>query len=418
MRPEDTPRSESSPLQQTPAPAEPAALPVSDADSETDTRPALAGKPISSESPEANVGGYQSTVPAPDAGAPVAASSLPGATRKKLWIGLGAALVLALATGYGAYAFWWNTPDKVVDDALAALVAAKEASTKGTADVRTGSGYSLKLTFDGASKNLRSSLNLGSVLTYQGTTVDPGLSLVADKDNLYIRLSNLKKSVSKIAGGQAEVLSFVDPLLSKIDSRWVVITPDDIKRLSGNNSTDARKEFDCVQSTLGSISISRVYQNELRDTYQKNRFITVKESRGVETVEGRPSNHYLLGLDENKAISFGKQLVNTTLFKAVDDCVSSDLKKQFLDENKKSAGTTTTTSTEVWIDTWSHQLRKIKLVSKDNDSNTSTLESSFQFNGIKTINPPKADTTIKDIESEINKLQQQVASPDPSVRSL
>jgi hypothetical protein len=192
----------------------------------------------------------------------------------------------------------------------------------------------------------------------------------------------------------------------------VLVTADDISRLSGSDSA-SNKEVACVQNILGEgLRTNKTYQKEVSDTYQKNRFVFVKESKGIETIDGAQSNHYVMGLDEDKAIAFGNAIVNTTVFKAVDDCVKQDLKKDFLDSNKKGESSKTDATTELWVNTWTHKPTKIKVTANDPDSSSKTIiESTFKFDTGKKVTVPKADTTVKDIEAEVEKLQQELMVP-------
>lgn len=417
MRPEDTPSEPNT----TTTPTSPDVVstnqesvtvdkPVVDADNEADTRP--------DASPSAETSSVDDPEPTPTTPVPTPPSASSevvagGASSKKpLLIGVAAAVIAVLAGGYAAYALWWNAPTKVVDDALASVVMAKNGTANGVMTIASEGSPSFNFAFDSKTIDQKSETTLNASTKVEGKDYKLNAALVTDKDSYYVKVNDLKKTLTSIYG-DSQVVSLFDPIVSKIDGKWVVITPDDVKRLSGSD-TASNKEMTCVQNVLQGIKSNKNQQNELADAYQKNRFIVVKESKGVESIDGVQSNHYVLNVDEAKAKSFGTALKKTSVFKAVDDCVAEDLAKSTDDaENKTTSGSTPTV--ELWVDMWSHKPTKLKITSDSKESTKFTFESKFKFDTKVDIATPKADTTVKDIETEINNLQQQFTVPASEV---
>lgn len=397
MRPDESPNTPNDTPDRTPnsfdarAPQPQQPIPVSAPDQETNTTPTEA-RPFSDFA---------------DANPPavtVAPFTAPKKSKKKpILIGLAAGLLALLGGGYAAYAMWWNAPNKVVDDALASVVMANSGTAKGTFDFSQDEGGTLKLTFDSKAGGDKTSTVLGLNTTTEGQSFKLGGTLVTDKSTYYIKAVDLKKTLTSLYGDSG-IMSMFDPILAKIDNKWVVVTPDDVQRLTGEE-TVSDKEMTCVQNVLGGIKTNKTYQNELTSAYQNNRFILVKESKGVEAVEGRQSNHYVLSFDEAKGKSFGEALKKTTVFKAVDDCVAEDLAKS-ADEAEEEADSSDTPTVELWVDVWTHKPTRLKISSSSAESGTAVLDSTFNLDSKVTIDTPKADTTVKDIEAEITKLQE------------
>lgn len=412
MRPEDTsPESNTNSTQPTEVNNEEAITankPLVDADNETDT---IANAPSAPDDSFAQKPSYE-TIPTPvdPATTPVVVGG--SRSKKPLLIGLAAAVAVVLAGGYGAYALWWNTPNKVVDDALASVVMAKNATAEGVLNITPEGSPSFKLNFDSKAVDQKSQTVLDASTTIDGKEYKLNAAVITDKDSYYVRINDLKKTLNSLYGDSGMVSMF-DPIVSKLDGKWLVITPDDIKRLTGDE-TASNKEATCVQNVLQGIKSNKAQQKELSEVYQKNRFIVVKESKGVESVDGTQSNHYVLDIDKAKAKSFGTAIKNTSVFKAVDDCVAEDLSKS-ADDAKDSTDTANTSTIELWVDAWSHKPTKLKVSSDSKESTKFTLDSKFKFDTDVNVGTPKADTTVKDIEAEIEKLQQEFTVPTSEI---
>jgi hypothetical protein len=300
---------------------------------------------------------------------------------------------------------WWNTPDRVVDDALASVVVAKSAKTYGTLSYESEGNPTFNVAFDSKTIGKKSETNLNALTWVGGKDYKFSASLVTDNDSYYVKMNDLKKTLTSLYGN-TEIVSMFDPIVSKIDGKWVVITPDDIKRLT-SGSTASDKEMTCVQNVIQGVKSNKTQQNELADTYQKNRFIVVKESKGIESIDGVQSNHYILNLDNAKAKSFGTALKNTSVFKAVDNCVAEDLSKS-TDAAQDKTDNSNPPTIELWVDMWSHKPTKLKISSNSKESTKLTFESKFKLDTTVEVSTPKADTTVKDIEAEVEKLQQEL----------
>lgn len=405
MRPEESPSTENdTPKETLPETTEPSTesqnnIAVSNVDQEGDTSPTEA-RPFSD---------FNDSNPPAVAASP-AFSPVKKSNKKPLLIGIGVAVLAVLVGGYAAYAMWWNAPDKVVDDALASVMMANSGTAKGSLETIQEGGATVKLAFDSKAAGEKSSSVLGLDVKSDGQSVNLGGEVVTDKGSYYIKLSDVKKALTKL-WGESEALAMFDTLISKIDNKWVVVTADDVKRFTGDEGV-SDKELTCVQDVLGDIRTNKTYQKELSDAYQKNRFILVKESKGTESIDGRQSNHYVLSFDEAKSKSFGEALKNTSVFKAVDDCVADDLAKS-TDNAEKDASKSEAPTVELWVDTWSHKPTRLKISSNSADSGKVVIDSVFHLDAKVSIDTPKADTTVKDLETEINNLTSGFA-PTPS----
>lgn len=366
----------------------------------------------------------EAPAPMPQEPAPVAPGTVPEQTapvpqlpvkksKKGLIIGLVAAgvVVLGLATAGIMYATVYNNPENVVVDAFSKALAAKSSTVNGTASIKT-QDTSVKLDLSTAANEAgQGSADATVTITASGEDYTLKGHFAGTKDEVYIKLDDLRSVITGALGSEYSDMidTYYGSILDKIDGKWVVIKQSDLEELSSGSVSN--KESTCIQNEVTKLQSDASLRNELTNVYKKNPLFTI-ESKGSDSDGNRYS---LTPVSSDKAKNFFNAVVETKFFKAVDDCTSGDLKKQFTDSSSSSSSSDKATGTlELWIDGWSHNLNKFSLTMKS-DGTELTSEFKTKFNNNPSVTIPKGETTVDDLKTEIKKLQQQSTSSDDSL---
>lgn len=322
-------------------------------------------------------------------------------------ISVGAVVLLGgTAAGLG---LWWTSPDKSFADATSTNVGslAGIGSVKGSLVVTPKSGADVSVEFttkvDGAKSNTDLALKMNAGAVTMNLT---GAVATDDSKNVYVKVNDVKKTLDSFAGGNAEAVdAYYGKLISKIDGKWVEITPADMKDLSGN--TDANST--CVVDTLGKISSDSSYVKELQTIYANNAYLQYSKSLGSELVNGKDSNHVLVTVDKTKLDAFSKAALKSKLF--------TELSKCGVDTNSASSTETSGTmlNVELWVDKWSHKVTRFVMSQVETDATVKfTLEPDYTKS---TVTVPQADTQFKDLKADVTALEEQFTATEQQTLS-
>ncbi len=350
--------------------------------------------------------------PEPSAAFPNQTAPAPELPVKKSKKGLIIGLIIAGVVGLGlaaagiVYATVYNSPENVVIDAFSKALAAKSGSINGSGTFKTqDSAVKLELRVD-ANESKQVFADTTVTITSGGKDYKLQGHFAGTEDEVYVKLDDLRKVVTSVFGEEysSMIEAYYGTLLDKIDGKWVVIKQSDLDELSSGSVTN--KETKCVQDEFAKLQNDASLRNELVDIYKKNPLFII-ESKGSDSNGNRYS---LTPVAKDKAQNFKNDLVETKFFKALDDCTSTDLKKEFTDSTSDgSTADKATGSLEIWVDGWTHELNKVSLNIKDDEAEL-TSEFMTKFNNNPAVTIPKADTTVDDLKTEINRLQQQFTS--------
>lgn len=335
--------------------------------------------------------------------APVGAPQLPVKKSKKgLAVGLVSAgvVLLALVGGGLAYGLVYNNPDNVVADALTKVLTAKSGSANGNITVSEGS---IKNTIDFSAVSNEAGHGSGDITLISsgsGKDIKVKAHVAGTKDESLVKIDDLKSVLNDALGDSAaaSIDQYTGGLVAKIDSKWISIKTSDLDSMTSSSSG---KESQCMQSEIQKLRTDTALRDEVVAVYKKNPLFKVT-SKGSDA----NGNRYNLEPIEANGKAFAKALVETKLFKALDDCTSQDLKKA-LEDSEGSSSSDTTGTLDIWVDGWSHNLNKVLLTTKGRTSNM-TLDMSMKLNTNPTVTLPKADTNFSDLKKEIEKIQQQL----------
>lgn len=390
----------------------PSAAPESPVTPEQSTEPVSEAVPTS----EPVVSDAQPAAPVPPTETPnsavtpdTASPQLPVKKSKKgLIIGavVAAVVLVGLVAGGLVYALVYNNPDNAVIDAFSKAIAAKSGSTTGTVSIKS-QDTSVKMDLSGASnQSQQSSADTTITITTGGKDYTLKGHFAATKDEVYVKLDDLRSVITGALGSEysSMIETYYGGILDKIDGKWVVIKQSDLEELSSGSVSN--KESQCIQDEAMKLQTDASLRNELTDVYKKHPLFTVT-SKGSDSDGNR---YNLAPVDNAKAKEFMNAVVETKFFKAMDDCTSSDLKKEFTDNvSSEESSDKSTGSLDVWVDGWSHNLNKISLNVKDDDTEV-TGEFKMKFNNNPSVTIPKGETTVDDLKTEIQKIQQEMLS--------
>lgn len=355
---------------------------------------------------------------------PLAAVASSPKPKKKLFvllaIVLGVLLVLA-GSAYAVYALWYNNPKRVVSEAFSNLINAKDISLDGSlvgesSTAKTAVKLSLLANNDKASGSFQLDF------TESDTTASLKAQLASEKDKLYIKLEELQKALNTLYGEAlvSQMQQYFGTLIQKIDGKWIVITTDDLNDLTKSESS---KETTCVQEEMSKLQSDAGKRSEFTKLLNDNFFIDITD-KGTASINGVQSNHYELKFNKETYKQFLSRLKETDVFKAVDNCLKdTDLASQ-VDNSMKSLDTGANDDKqqqtyELWVDTWSHEITQFSASSSNATSGTTQqLILQPKFNTNPQITMPKAETTIKDIKTEIETLTRQFQAAAASQYSL
>lgn len=361
--------------------------------------------------------------PVPPAGqtpSPALPPTAPKNNKKKLIIGVIIVAVLALlGGGAAAFASWYQNPDKVVTDSILNSAKAEHAIVGGTATIDTkDAAISADIDLKGQQENgtidavLKLKLKTGE-LAGKEVSVNAN-SVVVKEGDVYFKISNVEKALDtlinaaidnqvasykkmgytltneQIAQIRAQAKSQFSGVVGKIDNQWIKVSADDLK-------DDKDDKTSCMLDAFNKIGTDNKLTREVADTYQKNRFIVVKEKLG--TKDG--SLGYLLSIDKDAAKKFGDGVKDTELGKALVKCDSDVFKSS---DSKKSEDTLKDVRFELWVDQWSHKVTRIVTSGTSSTTPDDSFKADFKFDYNTKVDEAKAPEnakSIKEIEADI-----------------
>lgn len=329
---------------------------------------------------------------------PSPAPQPPKKSKKGVLIGAIAAglLVVGLVSAGTAYAFVYNTPQNAVTDSLSKLVAAKSGTATMDMSVQSGTTNltaSATYMFNDANQSAVD-LKVQSGASSEGYTV--AAHAVLDGDQYYVKVDDVRSLLTSLLGdsNSAAIQAYYGSLLDKVDTKWVGVSQKDLESLSGESVKST--ESTCVQNEFAKLKTNASLRNELFTVYNNNPLFTI-------TTNGNDAdgNRYILTpVSNTEAKKFFTAVVDTTFFKAVDDCVSTDMRASFTNSfvDDELTSTTAKPKLELWVDPWSHNLNKAKLTTTE-DTQSATVELKFALNATPSITIPKAQTTYSELKS-------------------
>ncbi len=322
---------------------------------------------------------------------------------KKLLAGIIAGVAAIALIGGGAAAYtWYQNPQKVINDAIVALVSAKNYTADGSVKFTPkGSSASdanpVDVTYNIKGTRYSGTLDANLKTSFENKDISVSGSLVySDKSDVYFKLSGIEDVMNVYAESTGEQLpAAVNTLIQKIDGKWYVITNQDLKDIS----PESAKVQACVTDAMHEVDKDSSLLREVGEAYAKNQFIVVKKELGMKN----GSVGYQIDSDKTKAKDFGKALKETKLYKKVIAC-SPDAKDSMTDTTDMTTSESSSTAVaELWVDQWGHQPTKI-VIKDDTSSASIVLENNMKLNTAVSVNAPSGATSYKELQKDVDAL--------------
>lgn len=318
--------------------------------------------------------------------------------RKLLIVSIIAALLLAAAAL--AFNFWYQQPNKVVNDAIMNAINAKTVTHTGT--LTTTGETKLKVTFNGSSASDRAKLNAEVAFDVQGTNYTLAAdALVDSKNDLYFKVKNIDKLIENYRRTVSpESQQLFDAIVAKVDDKWVKVSAQELK----NYSPDAAQAQGCMTDAMQKLQDDPQVKSQLGDLYKRHQFITIEKQLG----DKDGSLGYVLGGNEAAAKAFAKGLRDTSIYKSLQKCDPSfTIDDKDLAKTDDSKGQKTPT-VELWVSRWSHEITRATVKGDDGKTSYDVILQPA-FNKSVTIETPEDATTLKQLQEDVQGLVQSAA---------
>lgn len=333
--------------------------------------------------------------------------------KKAILFGLTSAFIAILGTVFVYYMQQMNRPEKVLTDALTnALIDITEgraSKSVGALSFTTKNETPIKIRaqFDGRTLNDGGQGSADITVDYGGKSYTFKTSvLFFDNGEVYFKAEDLAALIDQIVEHHSDFASYrsyVDPIIAKIDGRWVRISEKDLQLFGLSNDEQTKV---CSQA-LKDFKLSSSDSRTLKKLFQQNPFVTVLKNLPQDTVTGENSFHYKLDFNDRAAEQFALKVIELESFaKLKKECKIdpedvTDIFKQAQASNSESRVKPTV---ELWVGKKSRRPTKFRITTEDKaytlDFNT-TLQPSSQKSKIE---KPANAIPINDLKNDLQVL--------------
>lgn len=342
-----------------------------------------------------------------------------GKSKKKLLTIIGAVVgVVLLAGSVGAYTVINNSPDKILLDAF--LNTTKKSSGSYVGSYKIDGTLSAKVNLSGGwNEKLFSTVISTDGFPLPGSSLKA--SIVTTPDKGYLKIENLQKLLAGFYGGDEGMNTPYGQIIKKIDNKWIMATYDELESVGVSVN---KQQTDCARDALTKFRTDKKQQNEVIEVYKRNNFLELKKLDD-EQVAGKSAYKMTVTVDDKKAEAFRKDIENTQVFKEVSAC--GDDKASFNeaidltgDNLQVDKDPSTVPVVTMWVDKSSRTLRKFQV--ENNKADTSSTKASYSmtldYSKADTLNEPKHDITLKELESDFEQLRENPGQPVLGIKTL
>lgn len=327
-------------------------------------------------------------------------------------------LAALMVFGGGSFAlyYWYQNPQKVVNDALVYMIKAKSVQGTGTINIKsTSADYAIAFSsqFDQGSIHQTAIVNIKpkgegveniGIMTVDGEVIYDSLD-----ENIYLRLSGLGPVYrelidnyiearaaeatadgevildSGIAESKQRMNSFYSPLIKKLEDQWIKIPSSQIEDAVSPGGDDT-----CSIDTLREA----FRDQETIDVYQKHQFIKIKDDLG----SAGDSVGYLLGFDKSEAGAFADAVSHTDLGRSLKSCGAYT---EY--DSTDNVVSSDSIELELWADRWSHVPSRLVLAGPggENDFN---MDIKTAFETDVDVQAPADAKSLEEIQADIESL--------------
>ena len=345
----------------------------------------------------------------------------PGKKKKIIGIILGVVGLLIIVSAVLLYFVWWQSPDKMVTDALLSVVTAEKMNNTGTLVIEApSSDVKMTITTKGTTNN--GALSGDATVKLEVEALDEDVvfdvhGVASDDGVLYVKIDKLRETVDTVidaiikqqtqqyrdqgmtesdiaqvedvAKQQVSSMFSLDTLIPKVDGQWIRIASDDL---------EDNEEAQCTADVMKDIQKDKEVTREVMAIYDANRFIQVKDK--VDAKDGAPG--FRLTGDRDKAQAFMSEFKKTetagrllkcdsTIFDSVDDALK-----------ETDSSSNADIDFVIWVDRFSHKLKSLQLdvTSKEDETKVSATYD-FEIGQANEVVVPSDARDFKDIYDDI-----------------
>lgn len=339
-----------------------------------------------------------STTPSPNV------TTASGGKKKTLLIAILGGFLAAFTSGATAYGVLNTTTEKILRDSFYNTTRQQTGSYSGSYSTYAGQdSVTVAIVGEWTKNAMSGDVSLQGRLFREQTYA---ASFVGKDDSFYVQLKGVKDVMMQLSDGDPAAMSMYGSLIELVDNKWVVITEKDIEELTGQPAD--KKRTQCVQQALEALQTDKKQQREVFDLYKRNPFLILTKQPD-EVIGDRGAYRFSVRVASDKGDAFVKGLVNTTAYKNVNKCVDPEgknssitqgIEKNFTEHKKADKSTL-----DIWIDKSSRTLRNVVVTAKDdNAKDQAKFETTLGFKTPVSISVPRADTDVKTLKTEYEKL--------------
>ena len=345
----------------------------------------------------------------------------PGKKKKIIGIILGVVGLLIIVSAVLLYFVWWQSPDKMVTDALLSVVTAEKMNNTGTLVIEApSSDVKMTITTKGTTNN--GALSGDATVKLEVEALDEDVvfdvhGVASDDGVLYVKIDKLRETVDTVidaiikrqtqqyrdqgmtesdiaqvedvAKQQVSSMFSLDTLIPKVDGQWIRIASDDL---------EDNEEAQCTADVMKDIQKDKEVTREVMAIYDANRFIQVKDK--VDAKDGAPG--FRLTGDRDKAQAFMSEFKKTETEGRLLKCDSAIFDS--VDDALKETDSSSNADIDfvIWVDRFSHKLKSLQLdvTSKEDETKVSATYD-FEIGQANEVVVPSDARDFKDVYDDI-----------------
>ncbi len=326
---------------------------------------------------------------------------------------LGGLLIIA---GVLLYFLWWQSPAKMVEDAVISLFSTEKMTVDGEFNVSTEGlkiGSDIYVTTDSKQSAVKLAvrvepedigeikLNIDGVMAEDGTIyvkpqgINEAIDVVVDAiTNSYKENGATEEQLADIRLALSRSIhDKFDKVIAKAEDRWIKVDPSDLSQSSDNS---------CYNDITEALKSDKELRGKLTEAYSRNKFISVKDK--VESRDGSTGFEIDLNNSESKEKlkSFVAEIKEIESIKKLESCSSSIGDTE--DELEKSSNNSSTKFT-IWVNN-AHKMTAARIEGTDRDeAGTETkvlLDLNFKHGKVDSINIPSDTVSSKEVINALN----------------
>lgn len=322
------------------------------------------------------------------------------------------------------YFLWWQSPQKMITDAMFGLVQSEKTIVNGKISLKLSENNNIDAEVVFNRSGGRSSVDAAIVVKADSLSQDVKIDLdtVTDTDgavyfklgkidelaDLYVKdLSEDYQSLLEDTHGSTDdipesamddfdksIRTVFEPIVEQVNDQWIKLTKDGVEGES--------QEATCTMEVFEKFQSDASLQKEIAQIYRDNQFLVVKNK--IESRNGGTGFEVDLSDPTAKARmkSFSQAVESSQLAKLAKECDESaqdDAPSDSSDETQEDI------KIKLWVHPFTHQLTALELSAKDNkDGMEVVMSGDFQVGKGADVDVPGDSRDIKELFEDISEL--------------